>query len=104
MNTNEVINCVREHLDKWYASNNHNETAIQLVNEYEEHIRADAIRNFAEWLLHSSIYHGICNTGFMYGCDTSYAGHFHIADIYTVVAEYEKEQKGGGVNVTNRLT
>lgn len=41
MYTNEVINCVREHLDKWYVGNNHNETAIQLVNEYEKCIRAD---------------------------------------------------------------
>lgn len=42
---NDVINCVREHLDKWYATGNHNETACQLVDEYEERIRADERAN-----------------------------------------------------------
>ena len=50
MNTNEVITCVREHLDKWYASKNHIETAIQLVNEYEEQIRADERRKFISFI------------------------------------------------------
>lgn len=67
------------------------EDALTHIAEHDKKV----IRNFAEWLLHSSIYHGICNMGFMYGCDASYAGHFHIADIYTVVADYEKEQKNG---------
>lgn len=48
---NDVINCVREHLDSWYASSNHQENAIRLVDEYEERIRKEAKEECGEELL-----------------------------------------------------
>lgn len=78
MYTNEVINCVREHLDKWYVGNNHKETAIQLVNEYEERIRADARQKFLTWLEGYKMGDELC----IYPYDRA-----------KVIEMYEKEQK-----------
>lgn len=85
---NNVVNCVREHLDKWYATGNHQETAIQLVDEYEERIMADERRKFAEWMFKETPYMdcSVC----------TFVGDCHKKDrtcVETLLYEYEKEQK-----------
>lgn len=79
---NNVVNCVREHLDKWYATGNHQETAIQLVDEYEERIMADERRKFAEWCKKNNVQ-----------CRKKLDGEWIQFSVSDIVADYEKEQK-----------
>lgn len=84
MTHNDMVNCVNEHLHKWYVGNNHFENALNLVNDYDEQIRADERRKFAEW-----IEQHFSNESCLYvDCD----GHY-LFDTEKTLAKYEKEQK-----------
>lgn len=45
MTRNQIVICVKHHLENIYPSDNHMQNAIDIMNEFEELIRADERAN-----------------------------------------------------------
>lgn len=87
MTHNDMVNCVNTYLHKWYVGNNHFENALNLVDDYDEQIRADARRKFAEWLQSNGYYVYVMSTP-----DGIFTEEVTVDEI---ISEYEKEQNDG---------